>query len=112
MIIPWRDNIINFVCFAAVEVDMMIGFADKFALYGGLKFISGQSQEINFILCGINFILSYFLNVLLNEISLISPISCPLDIIIIERLDLCIVPFINKPSSFGTSSCCLMAGTL
>lgn len=110
VVVPRFDNIVDFCGLAATEIDVMVWFAYKFALNGGLEFISRQSQKINLILSGLYFVFSYFLDVLLDEISPISPIGGLLDFVIIERLYFYIVPFVNKPSSFRISSCCLLAG--
>ena len=43
MVVPRLYDIVNFVSFAAVEIDVMVGFGEQLALNSGIELISRQS---------------------------------------------------------------------
>jgi hypothetical protein len=94
MVVPGLVDIVDFVGFTSVEVDVVVGFAEQLALNSSLKLVFGQTQQISLLLGGLHFVLSYFVDVLLYEVSLCPPF----DPIVVEWLHLHIIPFVDKPS--------------
>lgn len=109
MVIPRLYHIVDLVCLAPVEIDVVVRFAQQLALNSGIEFVSGQSQQVHFFLRWSNSIFWYFLYILLNKVASLLFLS---ELVIIEPLHFNIIPIINEPSSLGSSSCRLLIGML
>jgi len=108
MVVPVLDDIVDFVGFTSVEVDVVVGFAEKLALNGSLKLVFGQAQQVSLLLGGLHFVISYFVDVMPYEVSL----RLSFDLIVVEWLHLHIIPFVDKPSFLCRGGGCLLAGSL
>jgi hypothetical protein len=112
VIIPRRDDIIDFISFIAAEVNVVIGLADEFSMDGSFILELGESKQVNLFLPRWYFILGYLLYVLLYEVRLPSFGLAGSHIVVIEGCYLSALLLINKSSFSGSSGCSLLVNFL
>lgn len=105
VVVPHPVGVVDLGGLVAAEIDVVVGFAQQFALDGRVELEPRQSQQVHVFLGGRYLILSHFV-----DVGVLQVVARPADLVVVhavlvEGFDFGVVPVQPIPPLFGGTRC-------